>query len=134
MRTSFNNSYSPLKRVYVREELLALTKSLPRAILLEHFLRRDNYNQNNWFNYPVRELIEECFLSVAQPTMNNYLSYLIKNGWLEKRKNSLNKWDKKNQYKCNLIKIETDLKKLGFYLPSYKDMPQTFQSEVIRYV
>ncbi len=129
-----NKSNSSSKKIYVREELLALTKSLPKTILLEQFLKKDNYNQNDWFNFTVRNLIEESLLGVAQPTMNNYLSYLINNGWIDKRKNPTNKWDKKNQYKCNLSKIETDLKNLGFCLPCYKETSQTFQSEVIRHV
>lgn len=125
--------YSLLRKVYVREELLTLTQSLPKSILLEHFLRKDNDHQNDWFNYPVRDLIEESLLGVAQPTMNNYIAYLINNGWLEKRKNPFNKWDKKNQYKCNLTKIKTDLSKLGFFLPCYKNKPQILQSEAIRH-
>lgn len=133
-KTYSNADPSALKRIYVREELLALTQSLPKAILLEQFLKMDSDNQNDWFNFPVRKLIEESLLGVTQSTMNNYLFYLVKNGWLEKRKNPLNKWDKKNQYKCNLTKIETDLRKLGFSIPCYKDIPQYFRSEVIRHV
>lgn len=124
----------PLKKVYVREEFLTLTQSLPIAVLLEQFLRVNNFIQNDWFNFPIRKLMEESLLGVSQPTMNNYLSYLVNQRWIEKRKNPFNKWDKKNQYKCNIQKIEKDLQKLGFTLPCYENMVNTYQAEVISHV
>ncbi|MDO0823511.1 DnaA N-terminal domain-containing protein [Desulfosporosinus nitroreducens] len=75
---------------------------------------------NGWIYKKATELAEETMLSLKETAMRTHISYLVDQGWLSRRRNPDEKWDKTFQYRVNLIKIQVDLFKLGYVLEGYK--------------
>lgn len=134
-----------LKRVVIKEELVALTGDHIKAILLNQFIywsQRvqdfDKYIQeekqraeqngdhlnidpnNGWIYKKAEELSDEVMLGASPATIGRHLKVLVENGWLEQRQNPKYKWDQTKQYRVNLSKIVVDLLKLGYILQDYK--------------
>jgi len=134
-----------LKKAVIREEFVALTGDYIKAIILNQFLYwTDRINdidkfiteerkrieqeglsvnidpQNGWIYKTAEELLDETMLGMAQTTIRVHIKKLLETGYLLERNNPKFKWDKTKQYRVDLLKIQTDLLKLGYTLQGYK--------------
>lgn len=141
-----------LKRVVIKEELVALTNDFKLAIVLNQFLYwtermvdvgqmvaeektlRDASDvhsyRHGWISKTSVQLAEECMMNCSEATMRRYLNELVQNGWLMRRANARHKWDKTFQYRVNIEKIQSDLEKIGYVLEGYPPLTQEKQEEV----
>lgn len=137
-----------LKRVVIKEELVALTEDYKKAIILNQliywserikdvdmFLAEEKKRmeahgiteedakidfQNGWIYKKAEELSEETMMGIAKGNMNKHIDFLVENGWIDKRRNPKYKWDKTYQYRVNIVKIQKDLQTLGYSLEGYE--------------
>lgn len=135
-----------LKRAVIKEELVALTGDLEKAVILNQLIywseRIRDFDkfiieekartsqegqeevtielQNGWIYKDMEELKDEVMFTCSISTMSRKLKELIDNEWISRRNNPRFKWDKRYQYRVNLNKIATDLHVLGYQLQSYK--------------
>jgi len=135
---------SNLKRVIIKEELVALLGDYKKAILLNQFIywservrdfdkfiaeekeRAANHGitinmelQNGWIYKSLEELSEETMLGLRASNISSHINELVARGYLAKRRNPEYRWDRTYQYRVNLIKIQQDLNKLGYCLEGY---------------
>lgn len=148
-----SNQLTRLKRVVIKEELVALTGDFTKAVILNQFLywservrdfdlfineertRAEQHGEkvtiettSGWIYKKAEELIEETMLGISPATMGRHIKHLIDNGWIEQRQNPNYKWDQTKQYRVNLFKIQHDLLCLGYFLEGYKiDLGALFQ-------
>ncbi len=140
-----NENLKRLKRVVIKEEFVALTGDITKAILLNQFIywservrdfdkfiaeeisrarkngvEKDFALTNGWIYKTAEELSEETMLNLAPANIRRHLSVLVKNGWLSERTNPEYKWDRTKQYRVNILKIQQDLLQLGYVLQDYK--------------
>lgn len=136
------------KVAVIREEFVALTKDPMTAIVLnqlvywtervkdfDFFLAEEKtinpgcnvHPRHGWIYKSAEELSEETMIQVSQTTMRRYLQSLISAGWIDKRSNAENKWDKTVQYRVNLRKLQEDLAVLGYALPGKSLSIHSFQ-------
>jgi DNA-binding MarR family transcriptional regulator len=122
----------------IREEFANLTKDPLVAVVLnqlvywtqrvkdfDFFLQEEqsiNPNCNvqprhGWIYKTAEELVQETMLQVSKSTMLRYLNTLLTSGWIDKRSNATDKWDRTIQYRVNLRKLQEDLMKVGHTLP-----------------
>lgn len=139
-----------LKRVVIKEELVALTQNVTEAIILNQLLywservkdfdmwieqeraRAQAHGEDvtidttaGWIYKTADELSEETMLGISKQNMRLHIKKLVKSGWIEERTNPKYKWDKTKQYRVNLFKIQKDLEEIGYYLEGYiLDIPQ----------
>ena len=139
-----------LKTAVVREEFVALTGDLEKALILNQFIywservrdfdrfiheeqeRRvkenmENVNieyQHGWIYKDMNELKEEIMLTSSISTISRKINELVEAGWLQRRRNPKYKWDKRYQYRVDLIKIVIDLFNIGYILQKYRIDPQ----------
>ena len=138
----------PLKRVVIKEELVALTGDFRPAIILNQFIYwiermkdTDKYileekeraskeqlevsidESNGWIYKTAEELNEELMVGMSKATIGKYINQLVEAGYLAKRNNPKYKWDKTLQYRVDLVKVQKDLAKLGYALEGYKLLP-----------
>ncbi len=152
-RQSFHrNSRLPqprkLKRVIIREELVALTGDYKKALLLhqleyhqsqaydidrylieesERMMREGGGEEPHltlqpscgWFQRSAKQLSEETFLRISDSSILAHLQYFIEQGWLEERPNPKQKWDRKKQYRLGLLKLKADLEEIGYQLEGW---------------
>ena len=134
-----------LKRVVIKEELVALTGDYIKAILLNQFLywservedfdlfileeqqrARDIGDELNielrqgWIYKKAEDLSEETMLNLSKTAIGNHLKSLVDAGWIEQRRNPQNKMDKTYQYRVNIVNIQRDLMQLGYSLEGYR--------------
>ena len=139
---------NPLKRVVIKEELVALTGDFRPAIILNQFIYwiermkdTDRYileekeraskeqlevsmdESNGWIYKTAEELNEELMVGMSKATIGKYINQLVEAGYLAKRNNPKYKWDKTLQYRVDLVKVQKDLAKLGYALEGYKLLP-----------
>jgi hypothetical protein len=128
-----------LKRAVIKEEYVKLTGSTEEAIILNQFIywsertkdvskylleektRLENGSKEGdvslkygWIYKKAEELKEEVMLSVSVNTVRKHINQLVKKGYLNKRSNPIYRWDKTFQYRVNLVKVTSDLKKIGY--------------------
>jgi len=133
-----------LKRIVIKEELVALTGDYRKAIILNQFLywtervkdfdkfiieeklryEKDGEEsslklQNGWIYKTSEELSEETMLGLSKSNIRLHIKSLIENGWIDERVNPNFKWDKTMQYRVNILKLQKDLYKLGYALEGY---------------
>lgn len=136
-----------LKRVVIKEELVALTGDYKKALMLnqfiywservkdfdkfmteekERFIKHGKYEvadeiilTNGWIYKKSEELSDELMIDYKIKAMRVHLKSLVEKGWLDERNNPNFNWDKTKQYRVNLIKIQQDLLKLGYSLEGY---------------
>ena len=138
----------PLKRVVIKEELVALTGDFRPAIILNQFIYwiermkdTDRYileekeraskeqlevsidESNGWIYKTAEELNEELMVGMSKATIGKYINQLVEAGYLAKTNNPKYKWDKTLQYRVDLVKVQKDLAKLGYALEGYKLLP-----------
>jgi len=146
---SNDHKFKKLKRVVIKEEFVALTGDIAKAIILNQFIywseRVQDFDQfiaeeqarcqqdgtminiqltNGWIYKSSEELSEETMLNLSVSNIRKHLKDLISKGWISERTNPVHKWDRTKQYRVNLAKIHKDLQKLGYLLQDYKvDVP-----------
>jgi hypothetical protein len=135
-----------LKRAVIKEEFVALTGNAECAIILNQFdywshrtddidayieeeiARQDNpeaidilekTKTKGWIYKSTKQLLEEVMLSTSEKTARRHLIKLVEHGWLQERDNPDNKWDKRKQYRYNLVKVQEDLQTLGYPLEGW---------------
>jgi len=143
-----------LKRSVIKEELVILTGSFERALILNQFLywtervydfdkmiaeenqRRlthgieEQINLNNgWIYKSAEELNEEIMINKSPATILKHLDVLISNGWIRKRNNPNFKWDRTYQYRVNLVKLQADLHRIGCPLDGFKKISSALNPE-----
>lgn len=134
-----------LKRAVVKEEFVALTDDILSALILNQFLywlervkdvdqyiieerkriqnREEEVNINKthgWIYKSADEMKEEIMATVSTKTVKRRINDLIDRGWIKVRRNPNHDWDKTNQYRPDLIKINEDLMEKGYILQGYK--------------
>lgn len=80
----------------------------------------ENQKTHGWIYKSSDELVEDTMFDVKPKTMRLYLKELVTNGWLDERRNPKLKMDRTMQYRVNIINLQRDLMKLGYYLEGYK--------------
>lgn len=93
-----------LKRVVIKEELVAITGDFALAVVLDRFLclgKRDK-----WIPKKASELVEETMLGVSKKCMRRYIKALIDKNYITERNNPDYKWDKTKQYRVNFEEIQ----------------------------
>jgi len=130
-----------LKRVIIKEELVALTDDYIAALALCQFLywseRRNDFDKfileekqrqpdlnadltHGWIYKSIDELYNELMLKPLSPsTLRRRVETLVERGWVDRRRNPQFKWDKTWQYRPNIFKIQHDLLELGYSLEGY---------------
>jgi len=135
-----------LRRVVIKEELVALTGDATRAILLNQFLywqaRVRDYDRflleelkrrsqgessvsdeiplsNGWIYKSAEELGEEVMLGLSKQSILRRLDELVAAGWLHRRRNPKHAWDRTLQYRCDLQRIHADLLAIGYHLDGW---------------
>ena len=134
-----------LKRVVIKEELVAVTGDFMLAIILNQFLywteRAKDFDKMlieekaiaeregidlktplkcGWVYKKAEELIEETMLGISQTGMRSKIKTLIKMGFLSERNNPNYKWDHTKQYRVNFHILKRELEKQGYNLQGYK--------------
>jgi len=134
------------RKTVLREELILLTGNNPRALILQNFiywhsktrdyeafleeekerLKGDNPaiesipSRMGWVYKDIETIIKESLCGVKEKSCREHIKHLVKNGWVERRKNPKNPMDKVLQYRCNILKIQADLQKFNAVLEGYK--------------
>jgi len=133
-----------LPRAIIKKELVVLTGDFKKAILLQQMIywseRVMDYDSfimeerarsiqngvdtnvelcNGWIYKTSEDLSEETMLGLSPKNIRIHLKKLIEMGYLIERKNPKYKWDRTLQYRVDIIKIQRDLKKLGYSLDDY---------------
>jgi hypothetical protein len=139
------NEPKKLKRAVIKEEFVALTGSVEKAVILnqliywserirdfDKFINEENTRKENhgieeiedlchgWIYKTSQELSEETMLGKSPQTIRRHLGELIKKGWVQARKNPKYKWDQTYQYRVNIVKIQSDLFESGYPLDGYE--------------
>ena len=137
-----------LKRVVIKQELVELTGDYRPALILNQFIYwtermkdTDKYileekeralkeeievsieESKGWIYKTAEELNEELMVGMSKATIGKYIKQLVEAGYLSKRNNPKYKWDKTLQYRVDLVKVQTDLGKIGYALEGYKLLP-----------
>ena len=137
-----------LKRVVIKEELIALLGDALSALILNQILywservrgfdafideersRGGDPNvelTNGWIYKSSAELGEEIMMGTSDSTIRRRLDDLVEAGYIDRRE-SPHKWDRTLQYRPNIYKIQHDLAGLGYVLDGY---PIQFQFEMV---
>ncbi len=135
-----------LKRVVIKEELVALTEDAISALILNQFLywservrdfdrfideeRRRGADPNieptsGWIYKSIADLGEEIMLNASEATIRRRIDDLVEAGYLEKRE-SPQKWDRTLQYRPHIYNIQQALFEIGYVLDGY---PLQFEFE-----
>ena len=135
----FMENLRKLKRVVIKEEIVAITGDTNLAIVLGQLMywqervndydqyideeecrcrsngtEHDFYHTYGWIYKKASELIDECMLNVSDKSMRLYLKKLEDMGFISSRDNPHHKWDKTKQYSVNTINILKAVKEHGY--------------------
>ena len=133
-----------LKRVVVKEELIAITGDYFASVILNQFMfwaeRRKDADKfiaeekaialkhgeeinmplsHGWIYKKTEEMADETMIPLSRQTIRRHIQTLIEMGFLDERQNPQYKWDKTIQYRVNLNTINTALNKKGYHLEGY---------------
>ena len=135
-----------LKRVVIKEELVALTGDHFKALVLNQFLywservsdiddfiheennRREFTHDNpidlqkGWIYKKLSTLAAELMINISPKTLTKHIRELIERGFIFARTNPKYKWDKTLQYRVNFLQIIHDLNLIGYPLEGYKTL------------
>lgn len=128
-----------LKRVVIKEEIVAITGDTNLAIVLgqlmywqervndydqyideeekrcaENGIESQFYHTHGWIYKKATDLIDECMLNISEKPMRAYLKKLEDMGYISSRDNPTNKWDKTKQYTVNTLNILRAVKDKGY--------------------
>lgn len=138
-----------LKRVPLKEELVALTGCFIKALILQQFLywseRVSDFDEfiieekernpdlplelrYGWIYKSTEQLHEELMFgeSLSPRTLKRRLDEIVDSGYLDSRHNPEYRWDRCLQYRPNILKIQVDLQALGYALDGYPLTPPAF--------
>ena len=135
-----------LKRVVVKEELIAITGDYFAAVILNQFMfwaeRRKDADKfiaeekaialkhgkeinmplsHGWIYKKTEDMADETMIPLARQTIRRHIQTLVEKGFLDERQNPQYKWDKTIQYRVNLNTINTALNEKGYHLEGYSD-------------
>jgi len=129
-----------LKRVVIKEELVALTGHYITALILNQMIfwservsdfdlflaetkrREENVEieiQHGWIYKNANELAEELMLDASHQTVRRYMQSLVEAGYINERRNPKQAWDRTTQYRVDLVAISLALNSLGYSLEGY---------------
>ena len=135
-----------LKRVVIKEELVALTGDHFKALILNQFLywservsdiddfineennRREFTHDNpidlqkGWIYKKLSTLATELMINISPKTLTKHIRELTERGFIFSRTNPKYKWDKTLQYRVNFLQIIHDLNLIGYPLEGYKTL------------
>lgn len=133
-----------IKKVVLREDLLAITGDYRKAIILNQFIywservsdadkfieqeneiaKKNNETERDlfygWIYKTSAELADEIMLGISSSQVGRYVKELCDYGFLSKRNNPKYKWDRTLQYRVNLVNIAIALREKGYPLSDYK--------------
>lgn len=125
-----------LKRIVIKEEFVAITGNYIDAILLSQllywservrdfdlFIKQEQIENKiepkyGWIYKSYVELSNETMIGLSPSNVKKHLEKLIELGFISTRQNK-NKWDRRKEYKINLIAIQNELLKNGYALDGY---------------
>lgn len=148
-----NNAVDKIKKVVLREDLLAITGDFRKAIILNQFIywservsdadkfiekeneiaRKNGEEEKElfygWIYKTAEELSGEIMLGLSVSQVRRYINDLVSMGFISKRNNPKYKWDRTLQYRVSLVNIAKALKEKGYSLSDYKiDLPDDFSN------
>jgi hypothetical protein len=128
-----------LRRVVIKEELVALTGDPIEALILNQFIywtehmygydkyileekkRYENEGQelniqltHGWIYKRAEDIADEIMFPMSKPTARKHMANLIEKGYLSERDNPSLRWDKTKQYRVNMKKVYNDLTAMGY--------------------
>lgn len=133
-----------IKKVVIREDLVAITGDYKKAVILGQFIYwadrvvdADKFIQKEneiaakngeegrellygWIYKTADELAEEVMLGLSVSQIRKYVSEIVEMGFVNRRKNPNYKWDRTWQYRVNLVNIANALKEKGYPLSDYR--------------
>ena len=142
-----------IKKVVLREDLLAITGDFRKAIILKQFIywservsdadkfiekeneiaRKNGEEEKElfygWIYKTAEELSNEIMLGLSVSQVRRYINELVNMGFISKRNNPKYKWDRTLQYRVSLVNIAKALKEKGYPLSDYKiNLPDDFSN------
>jgi hypothetical protein len=130
-----------LRRVVIKEELVAITEDPLSAMLLNQFLywaekRRDFDDfireekkrgvdvgdldkDYGWTYKRVEDLASEILTDASSTTVRRRLQELVSSGFLDERRNPDRPFDRILQYRPDLVKIRKSVEDIGYTLENY---------------
>ena len=142
-----------IKKVVLREDLLAITGDFRKAIILKQFIywservsdadkfiekeneiaRKNGEEEKElfygWIYKTAEELSNEIMLGLSVSQVRRYINELVNMGFISKRNNPKYKWDRTLQYRVSLVNIAKALKEKGYQLSDYKiNLPDDFSN------
>lgn len=97
-----------LKRLYIKEEFVALTGDYRGAVLLNYL---EGCYENGWVQKSHEELGEESMI-LSSNTAREPMDRLVDAGWVLKKNLS--------QYRFNPTKVAEDLREIGYELQGWR--------------
>ncbi|WP_257209115.1 hypothetical protein [Bacillus cereus] len=88
---------------------------------------------HGWIYKTADDMSAETMLGMSKSSIGRHLETLLKEGWLERRKNPNWKGDNTYQYRVDILKVQKDLFKKGYFLEGYKFDLREFQNEITEF-
>lgn len=139
-----------LKRIVIKEELVAITNDFINAAILNQFLywtdRVNDFDlllgeemtiaskdgiefnvplKHGWIYKKAEQLNDEMMLGMSISGLRNRIKKLVTDGYLLERNNPNYKWDHTKQYRVNFTKLHADLAEKGYTLQGYRITEKT---------
>lgn len=114
------NNTRKLKRVIVKEELMALTGNVNEAIVLDQLIKWSKKDccltesQSCWIRKTSAEMLDEIMFAVSRKTVDRAFKSLVDKKIVNRRKSPHDKFDHAWQYQINLIFIKSELLNMGY--------------------
>lgn len=113
-----------LRRVVIKEELVALTGSYKRAIILHQLdywqgAEFERTGRLGWFRRSAAEIAERTLINLSASNILAHVAALVDAGWVERRNDPADLTGKAKQYRVNLEKLRRDLAGLGYPLEGW---------------
>lgn len=129
-----------LKRIVIKEELVALTGCYKQSIILNQLMywservrdfdkliveeqQRDAAHdvelRHGWIYKTSEELADETMLGLSKSNMRTHIKRLVAAGWISERRNPHVKFDNTLQYRVDFVRLRKDLLVVGYDLHGY---------------
>jgi hypothetical protein len=140
-----NLKTTKLKRAVIKEEFVAVTGNVITALILNQMIywseritdfdkfieeEKERFSnegkdikidlQEGWIYKSYQELKDELMLTDSLKTISRHLKKLVDLGFLDRRRNPKIFYDRKYQYRVNLLVIKNKLNEAGYELQGYK--------------
>lgn len=113
--------YRPIKRAYIREELVAITGSYERAVILDQLLTW-NYETQDFNAFDAAELSDMTMLGLSVPDMEKHLEVLVNMGLV---KSNVTNWRAAGLYQVDFPQLTRTLAVSGYALEGYRECDET---------